>query len=54
MGTGYTIAEIVVYPVKGCRGVSVPSAAISFTGLHSQLCIPAFIFPAWFAAWFEV
>ncbi|XP_024391319.1 uncharacterized protein [Physcomitrium patens] len=32
MGTGYTIAEIVVYPVKGCRGVSVPSAAISFTG----------------------
>lgn len=28
----YTIAEIVVYPVKSCKGISVSSAAISSTG----------------------
>lgn len=32
MGADYTVAEILVYPVKACKGVSVSSAAISSTG----------------------
>ncbi|CAK9277008.1 unnamed protein product [Sphagnum jensenii] len=31
MGT-YSVAEVIVYPVKACRGISVSSAAISATG----------------------
>jgi hypothetical protein len=32
MGADYTVAEVLVYPVKACKGVSVSSAAISSTG----------------------
>ncbi|CAM6074653.1 unnamed protein product [Sphagnum tenellum] len=28
----YSVAEVIVYPVKACRGISVSSAAISATG----------------------
>jgi hypothetical protein len=31
-GADYTVAEVLVYPVKACKGVSVSSAAISSTG----------------------
>jgi hypothetical protein len=30
--TQYSVAEIVVYPVKACKGISVSSAGISSTG----------------------
>ena len=40
MGADYTVAEIVVYPVKACKGVPVTSAAISSTGWKRALhCI---------------
>lgn len=28
----YSVAEMVVYPVKACKGISVSSAGISSTG----------------------
>lgn len=40
MGVHYTVAEILVYPVKACKGVSVSSAAISSTGWHLFLHLP--------------
>lgn len=41
MGADYTLAEVLVYPVKACRGISVSSAAISSTG-YKNLCIRNF------------
>jgi len=32
----YSVAEVIVYPVKACRGISVSSAAISTTGNNNN------------------
>ncbi len=32
----YSVAEVIVYPVKACRGISVSSAAISATGNNNN------------------
>jgi hypothetical protein len=37
-----TVKSIVVYPIKSCRGISVPQAAITSTGA-SLLCLLPFL-----------